>query len=923
MKRNLLLAGLLLTGATLMAQEWPQVTTEARPGTRWWWMGNAVDAPNLTYNLSEYAKAGLGTVEITPIYGVQGNEANELDFLSAPWMDMLKHTQAEGKHLGMEVDMNTGTGWPFGGPEVSVEDAATCAIFQSYNVTGGNAVTLDITPQGLKPGSYSKLSRVMAYADGKCLNITAQAKEGTLQWKAPAGNWRIVVLYIGKTAQMVKRAAPGGEGFVMDHLSKGAVGRYFDRFTKAFKATNTPYPHTFFNDSYEVYGGDWTPDLLEQFAKRRGYKLENHFPEFLDEARPDITARIVSDYRETVSDLLIENFSSQWTSWAHSHGSITRNQAHGSPANLIDTYATVDIPEIEGFGLSQFHIKGLRQDSLTRKNDSDLSMLKYASSAAHITGKKYVSSETFTWLTEHFRTSLAQCKPDMDLMFVSGVNHMFFHGTTYSPKTDQWPGWLFYASINMSPTNSIWRDAPAFFEYITRCQSFLQMGKPDNDFLVYLPVYDMWQEQDGRLLLFSIHGMEKMAPRFIETIHQINSAGYDVDYISDKFVKQTRLIDGQLQTPGGANYKAIIVPAVKLMPAPVLAHLVALAKQGATVVFMENYPEDVPGYGMLEARRKSFAQVKNQLPQVASFDATQSAPLQKGRIITGSNYHSALQKCDVRPEAMKLNYGLQCIRRANPTGYHYFISSLQNKGVNGFIPLGIPADKVQSVMLFNPMTGEKGLAETQLVNGELQVRLQLQSGESVLLQTFNHAVTQPAWAYYQEAPFSLSLDHGWTLKFVESQPAVTGTYAIDTPSSWTEIDHPQAKNTMATGLYTNEITLPQIAADEWLLDLGDVRESARVRINGQDAGTAWAVPYQLKIGKLLRPGKNVIEVEVTNLPSNRIAELDRQNVPWRKFKNTNIVSLDYKPKSYATWAPLPSGLNGTVKLIPMQISTKK
>ena len=156
----------------------------------------------------------------------------------------------------------------------------------------------------------------------------------------------------------------------------------------------------------------------------------------------------------------------------------------------------MDIPECEGFGLSDFGIRGLRKDSLTRPNDSDLSMLKYASSGAHIAGKPYTSSETFTWLTEHFRTSLSQCKPDIDLMFVSGVNHTFFHGTTYSPAEAAWPGWKFYATVDMSPTNSIWRDAPAFFQYISRCQSFLQMGQPDNDFLVYLPVYDMWQEQE-------------------------------------------------------------------------------------------------------------------------------------------------------------------------------------------------------------------------------------------------------------------------------------------------------------------------------------------------------------------------------------------------------------------------------------------
>lgn len=125
----------------------------------------------------------------------------------------------------------------------------------------------------------------------------------------------------------------------------------------------------------------------------------------------------------------------------------------------------------------------------------------------------------------------------------------------------------------MSPTNNIWQDAPAFFEYITRCQSFLQMGKPDNDFLVYLPVYDMWQEQPGRLLLFSIHDMAKRAPKFIETVHTISNCGYDMDYISDNFVKSTRCVNGKLLTKGGTSYKAIIIPAVKLMPSEVLGHL--------------------------------------------------------------------------------------------------------------------------------------------------------------------------------------------------------------------------------------------------------------------------------------------------------------------------------------------------------------
>ncbi len=915
-KRYLWLA-LLLTGSSLYAQDWPTASPEARPGARWWWLGSAVDKANLTDNLDRYAQAGLGAVEITPIYGVQGNDDHNLPFLSAPWMEMLQHTQTEGKRLGLEIDMNTGTGWPFGGPNVPLEEAATKALFREYDITGGSVIDLPLEVEDEKQRPFAVLSRVMAYQNGRCRDLTSQVCDGQLHWKAPAGDWHLVVLHVGKTLQKVKRAAPGGEGYVMDHLNRNAVKHYLSGFDQAFQQHQTAYPHTFFNDSYEVYQADWTPDFLEEFARRRGYRLEEHFPEFLQEPRDEKAARIVSDYRETVSDLLLERFTRQWTTWAHGHGSLTRNQAHGSPANLIDVYAAVDIPECEGFGLSQFHIQGLRQDTLhTRKNDSDLSMLKYASSAAHISGKPYTSSETFTWLTEHFRTSLSQCKPDMDLMFVSGINHMFFHGTTYSPREAAWPGWKFYASIDMSPTNSIWRDAPAFFQYITRCQSFLQFGQPDNDFLVYLPVYDMWEEQPGRLLLFSIHDMARRAPKFIQTVNTISDCGYDMDYISDAFVQTTRCQDGQLVTAGGTAYKAMIVPGVQRMPTAVLKHLLQLARQGATLIFTENYPTDVPGFGQLEKRRTAFRNCLQQLPTV-DFQQTTVTPFGKGTLICGTDYRSTLQQSGVVPEQMKTESGLKCIRRSHPQGHHYFISSLQEKGVDGWMTLAVPAE---AAMIFDPMTGEKGKARLRQQEGKTQVYLQLHSGESVIVQTFRQplATTVPKWAYLQEQPLSLSIDHGWQLHFTDCQPAIDGTFEIDTPQSWTELDIPNATTTMGTGLYTTEITLPALEADEWVLDLGDVRESARVRINGQEVGTAWAVPFRLKVGRYLHPGTNRIEIAVTNLPANRIADMDRRGEKWRIFNEINVVNLQYQTTPYNDWSPVPSGLNSTVRLIPMK-----
>lgn len=838
------------------AQTWPEALPEAKPAARWWWLGSAVDKANLSYNISEYAKAGIGELEITPIYGVQGNEANEIEFLSDEWMDMYRHTVAEGNRYGISIDMNTGTGWPFGGPEVTGSQKAAKAVFDRK--------------------------------DGK------------------------VVLNIGYTDQKVKRAAPGGEGFVIDHFDHDAVVSYLRKFDNAFSHSGAPIPHNFFNDSYEVYDADWTPRLLEEFASRRGYKLEDYFEEFIDETRPEITQRIVSDYRETLSELLLENFTGTWTAWAHTHGSKTRNQAHGSPANLIDVYAAVDIPEIEGFGLSQFNIKGLRQDSLTRKNDSEISMLKYASSAAHISGKQFTSSETFTWLTEHFRTSLSQCKPDLDLMFCSGVNHVFFHGITYSPKEAEWPGWRFYASIDMSPTNTIWRDAPAFFKYITRAQSFLQWGKPDNDFLVYLPVYDMWAEQPGRLLQFDIHHMEERAPRFIKAITQIIESGYDVDYISDKFIRSTECRNGKLLTSGGATYKAIIVPGANLMPEDVLRKLVNLAKDGATVVFLEHYPADVPGFGKLKERRNKFNDVYKALP---NFKQSAKSKVGKGFVITGSDYAETLALCGAKPETMRTNEGLHCIRRVNPQGYHYFISSLQSKDVDGWISLGVDA---KSAIIFDPMTGKIGQADIRYQGDDTQVRLQLRSGESCILQTFVDDVRiDQRWQYFNVKDNYISLDYGWKLSFIESTPAISGSFDIVQPRDWTTLGLEKAKHNMGTGLYSLKFILPTIEADDWLLDLGDVRESARVKVNGHEVGCVWAAPFTIKVGEYLTSGENLLDVEVTNLPANRIAQMDRDGIVWRKFKEINVVDLNYKNTTYAHWQTMPSGLNGEVRLIPL------
>ncbi|KAA2240036.1 glycosyl hydrolase family 2 [Chitinophaga agrisoli] len=935
--RGLLIACLLICSFQLPTQaqqnetlRWPPVHPETRPWTRWWWLGNAVDTPGLAYNLQAFQQAGIGGVEITPIYGTKGFEQRFIPFLSPQWMHMLGYTINEGKRLGLTVDMNTGTGWPFGGPGIKPEDAAGKVYFKEYTLQGGQQLQEPVRydpPRRSQPTEQPShqppppavLQALMAYGpQGRILNLTEKVNAaGALNWTAPAGSWQLVALFNGKTGQKVKRASPGGEGWVMDHFSKPVVTGYLEGFTTAFKQTGTPAPHAFFNDSYEVFGADWSADLLQEFAKRRGYRLEDYLPAFLGHGNQDTVRRVVNDYRETLSDMLLENFTHNWTSWAHHMGSTTRNQAHGSPANLLDLYAAVDVPECESFGTTHFNIPGLRIDSNEiRHTEANPLMLKFAPSAAHITGKKFASAETFTWLTEHFKTALSQCKPELDNMLLSGVNHVLFHGTPYSPKDAPWPGWLFYASVEFSPYNTFWRYMPAFTGYITRVQSFLQDGMPDNHVLLYWPVADIWQSPMSDPYYQFVIGKtaEWMNPfPFYTAANALVNSGYDVDFISDRLLLQTAVHDGNISTAAGSPYKTIVVPACKFIPLETMQHLVQLAKEGATVVFLEHLPEDVPGLQQLTARRQALAQLKQSLNNIAF--TNKGISFGQGHIIGATTAGAAMPLTGLRPETMA-QQGLRYIRRRYDQGNYYFIANQQARAFDGWVTL---ASSGNSAALFDAYTGTSGIGRTRQQNGQLQVYLQLQPDESIIIKTTRDNTLQGnPWAYWQPAGEPQPLTGKWDLAFTGGEPAIKKTFTLDKPSSWTLLPDSAAKIYAGAGRYRISFDKPATVADDWLLDLGTVRESARIILNGRPLDTLWALPFRTRIGQYLKAGKNVLEVEVVNLPANRIADYDRKGKEWRIFYEINFVNVFYKPFSAADWAPVPSGLLGPVSLVPLK-----
>lgn len=904
------------------ASPWPELNNTHKPWTRWWWMGSAVDKPNLKKSLIDFHKAGIGGVEITPIYGVKGEENNFIDYLSPKWMEMLDYTIHVADSLNMQVDMVLGTGWPYGGSQVTLPHAATKLIVQKYVLKKNETINKNIAIDSSKEKIPAELLYVVAYgSDGTYVNLTDQLKKNKssskdkrievipialpnqtepdkLKWKTTKTDYTIYAVFSGKTGQQVKRAAPGGKGYTLDHYSQEAFNAYVVPFNTVFKGREGKI-RAIFNDSFEVYGTDFTPRFFEEFKILRGYDLKKQLPVLLNETDNEIGNRIRSDYRQTIGDLLLNKFDQSWTKWAHSKNFKTKLQAHGSPGNLIDLYASADIPECETFGSMPFDIPGFRREKDDiREGDADPVMLKFSSSAAHISGKNLVSSETFTWLREHFKTALSQCKPEVEDLMLNGVNHVFLHGSTYSPTRAAWPGWQFYASVNFNANNSIWEDAPALFSYIANCQSLLQQGKPDNEILLYWPIFDTWdQYHKGDLFFqFKIHSLSEWlyGTSFYETTKNLIQKGYGVDFISDNFIAEATVLNGKIILPGG-SFKSLIIPSCKKMPLATLQKLIDLQKAGASIIF-EGLPQSVPG----------FHDYKKQEQQLQDLLA-----LNKDRIQQVPNLFEALENAKIYRESL-VDTGLKYTRRTIDGEKIYYLVNHTPKTIDTFIPLGI-GDK--QVVIFDPLTREYGNAIVTKKANITLLKLKIEPGQSYFLKTEN-TVSQKKWNYYEPTASAIPLKGKWKISFDKGGPQLPAGTTFSNLESWTKLS-PEAEAFSGTATYTLDFDNPNSKTEYWNLNLGDVRESAKVWINDEYIGTAWSVPYQLNLKKL-KSGKNTLKVQVTNLSANRIRDMELKGQEWKIFYEINMVDKDYKKFDATKWNPTPSGLLGPVTITPLQ-----
>jgi len=883
-----------------------EIQKEAKPWAYWWWMGSSVTPGDITANLEKYSSAGFGGLHIIPIYGEKGDESNYIDFLSPRWMEMLNHTLAEAERLELGIDMTCGTGWPFGGPGIGEEHAAKA--FEVIELKNAEP----FLPEDLfnRIGGLKLLSLAGYDQQGKYLDIpfTLDA-EGKVDWTSPSLDHKVYALFQRMTGQKVKRAAPGGAGYVVDYFSREASASYFQKFREAFMETefSKGEVRSFYNDSYEVYGANWTHDFPEHFKRLRGYSLLPYIKHFTDTTESEEGERFKVDFLETISDLLLEEFTRDWIEASHSLGKLTRYQAHGSPGNLIDLYSLSDIPETESFGRSKFPIPGLRQDEDYREENFGKPTpycMKFASSAANLSKRRLISSESATWLGDHFKVSLAQVKPQMDELFVSGINHIFYHGITYSPPDKPFPGRLFYASTNFGPHSHFWNELPALNQYVAKCQHVLQNSSPDNDILVYFPIHDVWTNTDAQSLprMFGVHHADDwlMDSPFGAMIEDLWSSGYTFDYISDLKLEELKVHKGNVLA-GNSSYRAILVPHCHTIPLQTLERLQELATKGIPVIFEQDLPEDVPGLHQLKKRRQELSELKVSMRKASK--ARISAEIKKELLSSG-----------IVPEGFS-EKGVSFIRKKSGDHTLYFITNLSSSGCSGWINLSVTAESIE---IYDPMSDRKGLADIRPGKGGTEILLQLAPGESRILTCMPDTPELQPWSYPDpDETQEIRISGNWLLSPAEGAPRLPNPVEMEQLHSWTGLGE-DWETFSGTVVYSTTFQLPaEDVGKAFMLDLGDVRETARVRINGQYLGLLWSVPFRTTIPPGILKESNTLEIEVRNLSFNRVIDLDRKGVAWKNFHEINFVNINYKPFDASEAEPMPSGLLNPVTMTPL------
>ncbi len=885
---------------------------DSRIMMRWWWFGPSVTKPELEREMNLMKQGGIGGFEVQPVYPLGLDDPahgfHNYPYLSDEFIDALRFTSEKSRELGLRMDLTLGSGWPSGGPHTPITEAAGKLRYEivsvpeqerrvplPYIVTGEKLLAAFVAPGTPKNFSASN-AREVGDIRGSAVQLPRDLGEGP----------HVLLFFIaGRTGMMVKRAAFGAEGFVLDHYDRAAVEDHLaqvgDRLMQAFGPNP---PRAVFCDSLEVYGSDWTSEFLAEFQKRRGYDLKPYLPALISDIG-DKTSAVRHDWGRTLTELFEEQFLVPVEAWARQRHTLFRAQLYGIPPAALSSYRLIDLGEGEGAHWKQF------------------APTRWASSANHLYGRAVTSSETWTWLhSPPFRATPLDMKAEADVHFLEGINQLVGHGWPYSPPSAASPGWSFYAAAVFNQNNPWWLVMPDITRYLQRISFLLRQGRPVNDVAIYVPTDDAWAAfSTGKVSIDqAMNGL--LGPDLIPSVLE---AGYNFDFIDDTAIQQVGKVEQGSLSANASRYRIIILPGVQRISVATLRKLEDFARNGGTLIATRRRPSLAPG---LEGREEQGRQIHSIVQDLFEGPSAPAHFIDDERRQLAPLLAKSLAP-DVAFSSPAPDIGF--VHRSTPFSEIYFLANTGNQRVQTQAVFRVTEMQPE---WWDPFTAKVYRGGVSHSKDSTTITVDLEPYESRVL-VFTHRLRPGSAGDGVEAspPEPLDLSVGWKVSFGEA----AAPSLMDHLQSWT--DNAETRFFSGQATYEKTFSIPVNTLEkafETTLDFGSgtaverteqrgngirawyegpVREAAVVFVNGQRAGSVWHPPYTLDVTPFLYPGENTFRIVVANLAINQIAG--------RALPDYRLLNLRYgerfTPEDMKDIQPLPSGLLGTIRLITERV----
>ncbi|MDR1415310.1 MAG: glycoside hydrolase [Odoribacteraceae bacterium] len=911
----------------------------------WWWLNGNVTKEAITKDLEAMKSKNFHGAMIFDAGG--HNQRGNRDFPAGPlygsreWLDLFSFALDEAKRLGLEIGFNIQSGWNLGGPSVTPEYAAKQLTYSETRVKGGERInqTLPMPPNhelyrdiavlafptntvakervnhlsyklgyhemgGSAPDTRFLLdSKVQAKDSDKPTYLVAKEEvvdissfmdeKGVLAWDAPAGEWNVMRVGYTCTKARVSTSSNDWQGRVVDYLSTEAFDVYWREVVDPILAAAGAHVGTTLKfmetDSWECGGMNWSDHFAEEFEDYCRYDLKNYLPVIAGHVvdHLDASNAFLADFRKTLAHLVANNHYARFAARAHEHGLGIQPESAGPHAGPLDG--------IKNYGFSDIVMSEFWSPSPHRPAPHNRFFVKQAASAAHIYGKKIVGAESFTTIGPHWNDELwRDQKSAFDHEICSGLNRLYFHTFTCSPKEMGLPGQEYFAGTHVNPQVTWWNESGAFIDYLHRAQFIVQEGKFVADVLYYYGDH-----------VPNIFSNKQADPAGV-------LPGFDYDVTDEGVLLRSRVKDGKIIVPGGVAYRVLVLPAHKVLSLAALKKVESILSQGGQVIGYK--PAKLVSLVGDEKAQREFQQLATKIWGEAPPDKGSKA-YKKGTISWGVSARDYLMS-----KGIALDFEIVYNETKNFDYIHYTIGNIEayfvsNQTESAQFAAAVFRVEGRQPELWDPLTGEirDATAFTQQ-DGRAAVSLKFDPYGSVIVlfskPVANDLQSSGVSNYPDFTPLQ-TLEGDWDVYFA---PEHGGPGMVNFPEllDWTTSKDEGIKYYSGPATYYKKFTFTPEPNALYFLELENVKDVgiATVKINGTDKGVVWTKPFRVNVSDNLIEGENTLEITVINSWYNRVAGDEITPKP-TQLTHTNIVLQ----KDPARPIPLePSGLLGPVSI---------